>query len=103
MKMPEIRLIDAVALHKRIEKNLLASNPFTIEKQCYEDALNSIDEAPAIDPESLRCMTKFVPVAPESDVEWTCIKCGGVISTDWDGIDDFAFCPYCGAKMEGVE
>lgn len=33
--MEEVRLIDANALHKRIEMNLLASNPFTIEECCY--------------------------------------------------------------------
>lgn len=48
--MEEVRLIDANALHKRIEMNLRASNPFTIEECCYKDALNSVDEAPTIDP-----------------------------------------------------
>lgn len=43
--MEEVRLIDANALHKRIEMNLHASNPFTIEECCYKDALNSVDEA----------------------------------------------------------
>ena len=38
--MEEVRLIDANALHKRIETNLHASNPFTIEECCYKDALN---------------------------------------------------------------
>ena len=52
--MDEVRLIDANALHKRIEMNLRASNPFTIEECCYKDALNSVDEATTIDPESLR-------------------------------------------------
>lgn len=52
--MDEVRLIDANALHKRIEMNLRASNPFTIEECCYKDALNSEDEATTIDPESLR-------------------------------------------------
>lgn len=52
--MDEVRLIDANALHKRIEMNLRASNPFTIGECCYKDALNSVDEAPTIDPETLR-------------------------------------------------
>ena len=52
--MSDKRLIDANALHKRIEMNLRASNPFTIEECCYKDALNSVDEAPTIDPETLR-------------------------------------------------
>lgn len=51
--MEEVRLIDANALHKRIEMNLRASNPFTIEECCYKDALNSVDEAPTIDPKTL--------------------------------------------------
>ena len=49
--MDEVRLIDANALHKRIEMNLRASNPFTIEECCYKDALNSVDDAPTIDQE----------------------------------------------------
>lgn len=52
--MEEVRLIDANALHKRIGMNLRASNPFTIEECCYKDALNSVDEAPTIDPKTLR-------------------------------------------------
>ena len=60
--MEEVRLIDANALHKRIGMNLRASNPFTIEECCYKDALNSVDEAPTIDPKTLR------PVAHWEDV-----------------------------------
>ena len=52
--MEEVRLIDANALHKRIEMNLRACNPFTIVEGCYKDALNSVDEAPTIDPKTLR-------------------------------------------------
>ena len=52
--MDEVRLIDANALHKRIEMNLRASNPSTIEECCYKDALNSVDDAPTIDPETLQ-------------------------------------------------
>lgn len=52
--MDEVRLIDANALHKRIEMNLRASNPFTNEECCYKDALNSVDEATTIDPETLQ-------------------------------------------------
>lgn len=52
--MADVRLIDANALHKRIEMNLRASNPITIEECCYKDALNSVDGAPTIDPENLR-------------------------------------------------
>ena len=52
--MNDKRLIDANALHKRNEMNLRASNPFTIGECCYKDALNSVDEAQTIDPETLQ-------------------------------------------------
>lgn len=52
--MSDKRLIDANALRKRIEMNIRASNPFTIEECCYKDALNSVDGAPTIDPETIR-------------------------------------------------
>ena len=52
--MSDKRLIDANALRKRIEMNTRASNPFTIEECCYKDALNIVDGAPTIDPETIR-------------------------------------------------
>lgn len=71
------RLIDANALHKRIEMNLRASNPFTIEECCYKDALNSVDEAPTIDPESLRPTAKWIIVRRMADgAECKCGNCG---------------------------
>ena len=71
------------------------------KQELFKAVRKVVDSCPTIDPESLRPVTKFVPVDPESDVEWECIKCGCVISTDWDGIDDFAFCPCCGARIGG--
>lgn len=64
--MEEVRLIDANALHKRIEMNLRASNPFTIEECCYKDALNSVDEAPTIDPKTLRPLREPRPSWPSA-------------------------------------
>lgn len=69
--MAEKRLIDASALHKRIEMNLRASNPFTIEECCYKDALNSVDEAPTIDPKTLR------PVAHWEEIPGSYEVCAG--------------------------
>lgn len=51
-----------------------------------------------IDPESLRPVARLEPVDPESDIEFKCSKCEGVISTDWDGSEYFEYCPYCGAR-----
>ena len=75
--MDEVRLIDANALHKRIEMNLRASNPVTIEECCYKDALNSVDEATTIDPENLRPTAKWIIVRRMADgAECKCGGCG---------------------------
>lgn len=109
--MTEERLIDANALHKRIEMNLRASNPFTIEECCYKDALNSVDEAPTIDPETLR------PVAHWEEIHGSCVSSAGK-SGSWCvpatrctnpkcgeanpcGLKT-PFCPMCGFRMEDV-
>ena len=31
-------------------------------------------------------------------IEFKCSNCEGIISTDWDGIEDFGYCSYCGAR-----
>lgn len=62
-----------------------------------------IETAPVIDPKSLRHMANWIPVDPNSDVEWECSKCEFVMSTGWDGCEDFNYCPCCGARMVGNE
>lgn len=96
------RLIDANALHKRIEMNLRASNPFTIEECCYKDALNSVDEAPTIDPESLRPTAKWIIVRRMADgAECKCGNCGRKeVFTTFDRHTEHAYCCRCGFKME---
>lgn len=88
------RLIDANALHKRIEMNLRASNPFTIEECCYKDALNSVDEAPTIDPESLRPTAKWIIVRRMADgAECKCGNCGRKeFFTTFDRHTEHAYC-----------
>lgn len=102
--MEEVRLIDANALHKRIEMNLHASNPFTIEECCYKDALNSVDEAPTIDPESLRPTAKWIVVRLMADgAERKCGNCGRHETfTSFDRHTDHVYCCRCGYKMEGL-
>lgn len=48
---------------------------------------------------------EWVPVDPESDVEWKCSNCWCVISTGWNGFEDadFNYCPCCGAMMGGAD
>lgn len=99
--MSDKRLIDANALHNRIEMNLRASNPFTIEECCYKDALNSVDEAPTVDPESLRPKTSMKYDALTRTV--TCRNCSGEAKLgEYDNPEDFRYCPFCGFKVEGL-
>ena len=104
--MEEVRLIDANALHKRIEMNLRASNPFTIEECCYKDALNSVDEAPTIDPETLRPVAHWdmEEDAVGSPIVWTCSNCkDSIIMYDGTPMENgYKYCPYCGAKIAEV-
>lgn len=101
--MDEVRLIDANALHKRIEMNLRASNPVTIEECCYKDALNSVDEATTIDPENLRPTAKWIIVRRMADgAECKCGNCGRKeVFTTFDRHAEHAYCCRCGCKMEG--
>lgn len=101
--MDEVRLIDANALHKRIEMNLRASNPVTIEECCYKDALNSVDEATTIDPENLRPTAKWIIVRRMADgAECKCGNCGRKeVFTTFDRHTDHVYCCRCGCKMEG--
>lgn len=105
--MQEVRLIDANALHKRIEMNLHASNPFTIEECCYKDALNSVDEASTIDPESLRPVAHWdmEEDAVGNPIIWTCSNCKeSIVMYDGTPMENaYKYCPYCGARMEDVE
>ena len=99
--MDEVRLIDANALHKRIEMNLRASNPVTIEECCYKDALNSVDEATTIDPENLRPKTSMKYDASTRTV--TCRNCSGEAKLgEYDNPEDFRYCPFCGFKVEDL-
>ena len=95
--MADIRLIDANALHKRIEMNLRASNPFTIEECCYKDALNSVDGAPTIDPESLRPVSEW-ELNPH---RFSCEHFRCKLCHHYSCLTD-AFCGGCGAKMKNA-
>ena len=84
----------------------------TIEECCYKDALNSVDEAPTIDPESLRGHAKwvkdkelkFIIVDDENNSHEEpairCTHCNAKISqSDFDSWV-WNFCPVCGFIME---
>ena len=64
----------------------------------FAKVLRETKNLPTIDPESLRPVARLEPVDPESDIEFKCSKCEGVISTDWDGSEYFEYCPNRGAR-----
>ena len=103
--MDDMRLIDANALKDKLISeagSIKGKNRFDKgESWGYELAAKMVSRFPEIDLKSLRPVTHFESVDPESDIEFKCSKCEGIISTDWDGIEDFEYCPYCGARMEG--
>ena len=103
--MDDMRLIDANALKDKLISeagSIKGKNRFDKgESWGYELAAKMVSRFPEIDLKSLRPVTHFEPVDPESDIEFKCSKCEGIISTDWDGIEDFEYCPYCGARMGG--
>lgn len=102
--MEERRLIDANAL-----KDKLISKAGSIkgkrlfdkgESWGFELAAKIVSYFPEIAPESLRPVARLEPVDPESDIEFKCSKCKGVISANWDGSEYFEYCPYCGARVK---
>lgn len=100
-KEKTVRLINAVEELENSLKNLAES---TKEKSAdirsFVKVLRETKKLPTIDPESLRPVAHWEPVDPESDIEFKCSKCEGVISADWDGSEYFEYCPYCGAKVK---
>lgn len=101
---------DASQKTKAEAQTLMASgNPLDYISGCIKDTAGdliagmAVDllKAPGIDPKSLRPVAHWDPVDPDSDIEFKCSKCEFIMSTNWDGYDDFNYCPCCGAKMEG--
>ena len=103
-KEKAVRLVNVGELENSLKKDLAeeeakGKSADILFCESIEDELSNLEKLRTIDPESLRPVTHFEPVDPESDIEFKCSKCEGVISTDWDGIEDFEYCPYCGARM----
>lgn len=106
--MQEARLIDANALKAKLK---IATNTATYCDYCngYYDArqvdLDAIDSASTIEAEPVR-HGRWIPTeydgyangAPVWD-KWECSECGHEHSGEEDTLT--AFCPNCGARMDG--
>ncbi len=95
-----VRLLGSVReLESSLKELAESAKEKSADVRSFAKVLREIENLPTIDTESLRPVTHFEPVDPESDIEFKCSKCEGIISADWDGIEDFEYCPYCGARM----
>lgn len=102
-KEKTVRLADVGELENSLKKDLAeeeakGKSADILFCESIEDELSDLENLPTIDPETLRPVARWEPVDPESDIEFKCSKCEGVISTDWDGSEYFEYCPYCGAR-----
>lgn len=91
----EVRLIDANALVEKLINNGWLKLDITDSAEMIAVEA-TIDEAPTIDPESLRPKGRW-----DTKDMHKCTNCGVVaISDEWQYLHT-KFCPNCGAKMEG--
>jgi hypothetical protein len=87
MSEKEVRLIDANALLKKKREMEL----------CFAVPAWEIENAPTIDPESLRPKAKW---KLHDNGNGTCSRCGRTSVAVWDFDNQLNYCPDCGAKME---
>lgn len=65
--------------------------------------LHAIEQAPTIDPKSLRPEGRWVPCGTLRGY-LVCSVCHGCyVSDDWPDGKKWAYCPHCGARMEETE
>ena len=85
------RLIDADELKKDFRLNFGGVSHAVA-------ACEIIDRQPTIDPESLRPHGRWIKAESDCEqIQYKCSCCG----CKWPYVRFFAYCPYCGAKMEG--
>lgn len=101
-----MRLIDADALCKRLMAvceiaDKSAHNKYT-RGICFgsKNALGIVEEAPTIDPESLRPQAEWVDAEDGDGI--VCPACGEDFCVLTNETERFKFCPNCGAKMKGA-
>lgn len=99
-KEKTVRLVDVGELENSLKNFAELAKEESADIRSFAKVLRETKNIPTIDPESLRPVARWEPVDPESDIEFKCSECEGVISTSWDGIEYFEYCPYCGARVK---
>jgi hypothetical protein len=95
-----VRLIEANSILRLIDTNGSAYDG--IEYQAYkagaEYVRSLIEDAPTIDPESLRLTAKWIEAPDEgADGSWeACSRCAK--ESRW-AASKYKYCPHCGARM----
>jgi len=86
------RLIYADALHRELVVEMVKCVRMSEETKMTmaERVLNKLDEAPTIDPESLRPHGRWI----DCSNGWMCSNC------ERDNTYDKPYCPNCGADMQ---
>ena len=68
--------------------------------ESYLTARDKIAQLPAVRPE--RKKGKWIGIDDFPHDTWECDQCGGIVEDD-DRIEDWKFCPNCGADMRGEQ
>ncbi len=93
-----MRLIDADALMEKMYEKLKDGDVL------YRIPPTVIDNAPTIDPESLRPQGMWILEGDGWDECWKCSVCKEYFAFEYDPTDKETFvkyCPDCGARMKG--
>jgi hypothetical protein len=89
-----MRLIDAEALKKKLERGIGICDVSDYALECLEEI---IDDSPTIEAEPVRHGWWH----RLSGDEWNCTNCGGIICTEgsWE-LPTMKYCDECGARMD---
>lgn len=99
--MDEVRLIDAIKLESEI-LDWQSSTTSKAQYDAYENALNEIYDAPTIRLPVARWKLSY---SYWGDENYTCTNCKQTLVLE-DGTpeeNEYRFCPFCGANIEGID
>lgn len=108
--MGEVRLINANLICKYISNRQIRIAGILEKVDGWielENVLNAIKELPAIDPESLRPVSrwdssgKYTFMDKKQSIAVCCENCGCALHMREYKESVWKFCPVCGARMEG--